>query len=93
MSREIGRAGATLRGILLVALAVGGPLACTEGASEPATKAAEEVPAEKAIDDSEPDEDPEPDEGPSRSVEELSEAELEAECFQGRREACDLLGH
>jgi hypothetical protein len=89
MSRAIGRAGATLRGILLAAWVVAGPLACTEGASEPATEATEEVPAEEARDDSEPDEAPEP----ARPVEELSEAELEAECFQGRREACDLLGH
>lgn len=36
---------------------------------------------------------PEPEPEPPRPVEQLSEEELEAECFRGRTEACDLLGH
>jgi hypothetical protein len=36
---------------------------------------------------------PTPDEDvPAKPVDEMSEAELEAACFQGRQEACDLLG-
>jgi hypothetical protein len=76
---------------LLILLAHAAAPACTKeappsGAVSPAEGANEE-PSEGA------DELDEEEGAAARPVESLGDDELEAECFRGRTEACDLLGH
>jgi hypothetical protein len=65
--------------------------ACTREAPPAAERTDERSPASAEPD--EPSDELDEEDGPDRPVEELAEEELEAECYRGRREACDLLGH
>jgi hypothetical protein len=73
---------------LLILLALAFSPACTKETPRPA---AESAPAADEPDD--PTDETGDDEASPRRVEELSDDELESECYRGRTEACDLLGH
>jgi outer membrane biosynthesis protein TonB len=62
------------------------------GTPSPPGPAAPAAPAEPPEANDEAPPSPTQDETPAKPVDEMSEPELEAACFQGRQEACDLLG-